>query len=93
MRRFALTAPIETERLTLRAYADTDFDWLLALRSDPEVARYLYWEPQTAAEVRETLERGAGEYRTAGIIATAVAWALQALTVLIDQAAKMGADG
>ena len=44
-------------------------------------------------EVRETLERRAGEYRAAGIIATAMAGALQALTVLIDQAAKMGADG
>jgi RimJ/RimL family protein N-acetyltransferase len=49
--------PIETERLRLRRFAATDFDALYAIRSDPEVARYLYWGPQTEDEVRATLER------------------------------------
>lgn len=52
---FRLSAPLETERLVLRAYREDDFDALYAMRSSPEVARYLYWEPQTEAEVRRTL--------------------------------------
>jgi RimJ/RimL family protein N-acetyltransferase len=48
--------PIQTERLFLRPFAETDFDALLAIQSRPDVARYLYWDPRTAAEVRETLD-------------------------------------
>jgi RimJ/RimL family protein N-acetyltransferase len=54
---FELTDPIETERLLLRAYTTADFEALFAMRSNAEVARYLYWEPQTEGEVRETLEK------------------------------------
>ena len=48
--------PIQTERLLLRPFAETDFDALLAIQSRADVARYLYWDPRTAAEVRETLD-------------------------------------
>jgi RimJ/RimL family protein N-acetyltransferase len=48
---------VETERLELRPFADGDFDAMLAMQSDVEVVRYLYWDPRTAAEVREILAR------------------------------------
>ena len=48
--------PLQTERLLLRPFATTDFDALLAIQSRPDVARYLYWDPRNAAEVREALD-------------------------------------
>jgi RimJ/RimL family protein N-acetyltransferase len=36
--------PLETERLLLRPFRDSDLDVFLAYRSDPEVARYQGWE-------------------------------------------------
>ena len=48
--------PLQTQRLLLRPFAETDFDALLAIQSRADVARYLYWDPRTAAEVRETLD-------------------------------------
>jgi len=39
---YALEAPIETERLLLRPYRESDLDDLYAIRSRPEVVRYLY---------------------------------------------------
>jgi RimJ/RimL family protein N-acetyltransferase len=48
--------PVQTDRLLLRPFAATDFDALLAIQSRAEVARYLEWDPRTAAEVRETLD-------------------------------------
>lgn len=35
---------METERLVLRRFEDTDLDALYAYRSDPEVARYQLWQ-------------------------------------------------
>jgi len=52
---YELTAPLETERLLLRPYTGGDFEALYAMRADADVARYLYWEPQTEDEVRQTL--------------------------------------
>ncbi len=52
---FDLTAPLETERLMLRAFGSDDFDALLAMQSSPDVARYLYWEPRSELEVRSAL--------------------------------------
>jgi RimJ/RimL family protein N-acetyltransferase len=57
MATWELTEPIQTERLLLRRYTMGDFDALYAMRSNADVARYLYWEPQTEDEVRETLAR------------------------------------
>jgi RimJ/RimL family protein N-acetyltransferase len=44
--------PIETERLLLRPFEEADFDQLLDMHSRPEVARYLYWEPRRAEDLR-----------------------------------------
>jgi RimJ/RimL family protein N-acetyltransferase len=52
--------PIETPRLLLRPFESGDFDDLFAILSHPEVARYLYGEPETADEVRESLARRIG---------------------------------
>ena len=60
MRSYELAEPLRTERLRLRPYTPADFEALYAMRSSPEVARYLYWEPQTEDEVRETLTRKIG---------------------------------
>jgi RimJ/RimL family protein N-acetyltransferase len=51
--------PIETPRLLLRPVVAADFDDLLAYYSQPEVARFLYNEPYTAADFTEVLERKA----------------------------------
>jgi len=49
--------PLETERLLLRPFVHGDFHALFAIRSREDVARYLYWGPQTESEVRATLEQ------------------------------------
>ena len=54
---YELTDPLETERLLLRPYTGGDFEALYAMRSDSEVARYLYWDPQTEDDVRQTLAK------------------------------------
>ncbi len=46
---------IRTERLLLRRYRESDLDRLAETQALPEVARYLYWEPRSRAEVAETL--------------------------------------
>jgi RimJ/RimL family protein N-acetyltransferase len=52
-----LGLPIETERLRLRHLAADDLAAVYAIESRPEVVRWLYWEPRTETEVRESLER------------------------------------
>ncbi len=47
--------PLHTERLLLRPYAETDFDFLHSLVSCPEVARYTYWSPRTREQSRTAL--------------------------------------
>jgi RimJ/RimL family protein N-acetyltransferase len=49
--------PIETPRLFLRPFVEEDLDALYDLRSRPEVARYLYWEPNSREEVARELDR------------------------------------
>jgi RimJ/RimL family protein N-acetyltransferase len=49
--------PIETARLTLRPFVEEDFEALHAMRSSPEVVRYLYEEPTSAEQTREVLDR------------------------------------
>ena len=60
------TYPLETERLLLRPFATGDLDALLAIQSRDDVTRYLYWDPRTAAEVREVLDR---KVRSTAIVA------------------------
>ena len=52
---YEFTDPLETDRLLLRPYRSDDLDALHARRSNADVARYLYWDPQTEDEVRQTL--------------------------------------
>ncbi|HEX4816842.1 MAG TPA: GNAT family N-acetyltransferase, partial [Nonomuraea sp.] len=53
---------LETDRLTLRRFADSDADDLFALHNDPDVMRYLNGGRPTPREVivEETLPRFVG---------------------------------
>jgi len=57
---FEYATPIRTERLLLRAFEPDDLEVVFEMRSDPEVARYTYWEPQTRDEARGALEKRIG---------------------------------
>ncbi len=50
-----LTAPLETDRLLLRAVVADDFDTLFSYQSRPDVVRWLYWDVRSDDEVRESL--------------------------------------
>lgn len=47
--------PLRTERLDLRPHLESDLEVFHAIRSDPEVARYLYEDALTPAQSREKL--------------------------------------
>jgi RimJ/RimL family protein N-acetyltransferase len=47
--------PIETDRLTLRRYVETDYDALLKLQSNDDVTRFLLYDSKTPEQVRESL--------------------------------------
>jgi RimJ/RimL family protein N-acetyltransferase len=49
--------PIETDRLTLRPFTASDFEAVYGMRSDAEVARYLYEEPLSPEAARGVLTR------------------------------------
>jgi RimJ/RimL family protein N-acetyltransferase len=51
----ALTLPVETERLVLRAHRADDLDDLLRFHSDPEVVRWTPWPVRDRAATEETL--------------------------------------
>jgi RimJ/RimL family protein N-acetyltransferase len=53
--------PLETDRLFLRPFVAEDFEALLAIHSQAEVVRYLYWEPMSESDVRAALERKIGQ--------------------------------
>jgi RimJ/RimL family protein N-acetyltransferase len=55
--------PIRTARLDLRPFRPDDFDDVLALRSRPDVARYLLTGPLDRDGVRDLLKRAATETR------------------------------
>jgi RimJ/RimL family protein N-acetyltransferase len=48
---------LDGERVRLRPFTADDFDALLAIQSRADVARWLYWEPRSADEVRAALDR------------------------------------
>lgn len=54
-------SPIPTKRLMLRPYTLQDLDDLHAVRSRPDVARYLYWDALTVEQTRAALERKVGQ--------------------------------
>lgn len=47
--------PITTARLTLRRYRDSDYDDLLKLQSNEDVARFLLYDARTPEQVKEGL--------------------------------------
>ncbi len=51
----SITEKITTERLQLRPFTTEDLNGLAAIQALPEVARFLYWEPRTRAEVEPAL--------------------------------------
>ena len=53
------------ERVTLEPLRDDDLEALYAMQSDPEVCRYLLYEPRTREQVEEVLARDAGRTRLA----------------------------
>jgi len=54
---FAPAWPLETERLVLRPFEQSDLDALYEIHSDEQTARYLYNEPRSREQVEELLER------------------------------------
>jgi RimJ/RimL family protein N-acetyltransferase len=52
--------PIATERLQVRPFEPGDFDELLAIHSDADVARYVPWPARTAEDLRPVFERKLG---------------------------------
>ena len=48
---------LHTPRLVLRPSRLDDLEHILPLHADPEVIRYLYWEPRSREEVRTILEK------------------------------------
>jgi RimJ/RimL family protein N-acetyltransferase len=62
-----LTAPVlETPRLTLRGHRASDLEDVLALRSDPDVVRYVGGTLATRQEAWERLQRYVGHWALAG---------------------------
>lgn len=49
--------PIRTERLLLRMHRPDDLEPLLAYYSDPDVARYIPWQPWSRTDAEEHLGR------------------------------------
>ena len=58
--------PLRGERITLDLLRDDDLDALHAMQSDPEVCRYLLYEPRSREKVTEVLARDAAATRLAG---------------------------
>jgi RimJ/RimL family protein N-acetyltransferase len=54
---FVPTLPVRTARLDLRAFTPDDLDVVLAMRSLPQVVRYLYEDELDAARAPEVLAR------------------------------------
>lgn len=54
-------------RITLDPLRDDDLEPLYAMQSDPEVCRYLLYEPRTREQVRTVLERDGGRTRLAEV--------------------------
>ena len=50
---------LQTERLILRRFQDSDLDALMSYRSDPGVARYQNWSSLTEPEAREFIREQA----------------------------------
>jgi RimJ/RimL family protein N-acetyltransferase len=49
--------PIQTARLTIRRYVESDYDDLLRLQSNPDVVRFLLYDAKDGTQVRESLRQ------------------------------------
>ncbi|MEV5508323.1 GNAT family N-acetyltransferase [Streptomyces orinoci] len=58
--------PIRTDRLLLRPFVPEDTDDVWAYQRQPEVARYMRWDPRDREQSRASVEQMAGENRLAG---------------------------
>lgn len=61
-----LSNPIETDRLLLRPFVETDLEALHSLHSREDVARYLYYEPRDLEGARDALSEKLTETRLDG---------------------------
>lgn len=52
--------PLETDRLLLRLAREEDVDALMEYSADPEVCRYLPYEPRDREEIEKSMERRLG---------------------------------
>ncbi len=52
-----ITYPVLTKRLKLRPLAMSDLDDVYEYHRQPEVVRYMYWEPKTRLETKAKLEQ------------------------------------
>ncbi|MHB8574730.1 MAG: GNAT family N-acetyltransferase [Dehalococcoidia bacterium] len=52
-----LMLPIETDRLLLRDFVESDFGAIHAYASDAEVVRFKFWGPRTPADTRDYLDQ------------------------------------
>jgi RimJ/RimL family protein N-acetyltransferase len=77
--------PIETDRLLLRRYVETDYDDLLKLQSNPDVTRFLLYDVRTPEQVKEAL---AG--RLADVPMDADGQALTVAVILRDTGRHLG---
>ncbi|GEP47408.1 GNAT family N-acetyltransferase [Microbacterium saccharophilum] len=55
--------PLDGERVRLTALRQSDLDPLYAMQSDPDVCRYLLYEPRSRDQVVDVLARDAGALR------------------------------
>lgn len=55
--------PLDGERVTLDALRPGDFEALYAMQSDPEVCRFLLYEPRSREQVADVLARDAAATR------------------------------
>ena len=53
--------PLQTERLLLRDFEDGDWQAVHCYASDPEVARFMVWGPNTEEDTREYIQRKLAE--------------------------------
>jgi RimJ/RimL family protein N-acetyltransferase len=78
-----LPLPIETSRLRLRLFAPGDLAALHAIQSREDIHRWLYSQPRSEDEVRETLERRIARARDAPETGVALAVELAATGELL----------
>jgi len=49
--------PLESERLILREFEPTDFEWVHIYGTDPMVVRFMEWGPNSEEDTQQFIER------------------------------------